>query len=100
MPVLDVKWITACVTSAQFVVMVTGAPTGFFRSERGISQGFPLSPLLFMLIIEGLSRISLESKKKGKIKGVKISKKMFITHLVFVDDVLMFGIDSMEEWLC
>ena len=39
-----------------------------------------------------------EAKRKGKIKGIKISARLFLTHLLFVDDVILFGFGSLEEW--
>jgi hypothetical protein len=49
------NWILACVNSASFVVLVNGEATEFFRSGRGLCQGCPLSPLLFILVMESLS---------------------------------------------
>ena len=49
-------WIMECVTSAKFVVLINGKPTNFFKSTRGVRQGCLLSPLLFLLGVEGLSR--------------------------------------------
>jgi hypothetical protein len=50
-------WIMGCVTSTNFVVLINGKPSCFFKSSRGLGQGFPLSPLLFLLVIEGLKKI-------------------------------------------
>jgi len=50
-----VEWIMACVCNVSFSVLVNGSPSEFFYGSRGLRQGCPLSPLLFLLIIEGLS---------------------------------------------
>jgi hypothetical protein len=53
----EVQWIMGCVTSENYVVLVNGSSTDFFKSYRGIRQGCPLSPLLFLLVVEGFSRL-------------------------------------------
>ena len=40
-----------------------------------------------------------DAKRNGKIKGIKISSHLFLTHLLFVDDVILFGLGSFEEWM-
>ena len=50
-----VNWIMGCVESAKFAILINGTPSNLFPVSRGIRQGCPLSPLLFILIIEGLS---------------------------------------------
>ena len=84
--------------NACFAVLVNRTPSEFFPATRGIRQGCPLSPLLFILIIESLSRIILDAQQKGLIKGFQYSPDLSITHLLFVDDVLLFGIGTVSEW--
>ena len=97
-PLIGVNWIMGCVSSACFAVLVNGAPSDFFPASREIRQGCPLSPLLFILIIESLSKIILNSHWEGLIIGYQYAPNLAITHLLFVDDVLLFGIGTVSEW--
>ena len=58
------RWMKACITTVWFSVLVNGSTTGFFSSSHGLHQGDPLSPLLFLLVIEVLS--SLLKRRKWK----------------------------------
>jgi hypothetical protein len=91
-------WILGCVTSANFVVLINGRPTSFFKSTRGLRQGCPLSPLLFLLVVEGLSRAIQEQVRDKKLEGVYVERGLRITHLMFVDDVILFGSGNITEW--
>jgi len=87
-----------CVESANFVVLINGTPSKFFQVSRGIRQGFPLSPLLFILIIEGLSLLISNALNMGDIYGIKVAPSLYLTHLIFVDDAILFGMGTVEEW--
>ena len=80
-------------------VMINGEASSFFKSERGLRQGCPLSPYLFILIMEGLSLLLSKSIIEHHISGIKVSKFIKIVHLMFVDDVLLMKKADLVEWL-
>ena len=69
-----------------------------FKSERGLRQGCPLSPSLFILVMEGLSLLLKKGKDEGKLSGVKVSRLVKILCLFFVEDVLIITNGLIEEW--
>jgi hypothetical protein len=88
------KWIYFCISSVRFSVLVNGSPCGFFKSSRGIRQGDPLSPMLFVIVMEGLSRMLDKAIGAGMLFGFVVSKNvndpLLISHLLFADDTLIF----------
>ena len=92
------NWIMRCVVSTNFVDLVNCGASNFFKASRGIRQGFPLSPFLFLLITEALSLQTSQARFENKIKEVKVSSHFHITHLLFVEDVSLFGIRDIDEW--
>ena len=85
-------WIRACISSVHFSILVNGSLAGFFGSSRGLRQGDPLSPLLFLLMIEILSKM-LKKMEGGFITGFKVSGNSFeevsISHLLYADDTMV-----------
>ena len=86
--------------------MVNGSPCGFFQSSRGIRQGDPLSPMLFVIIMEALSRMIENAIGAGMLSGFAISRNvqdpLLISHLLFADDTLIFCEANHEhiDYLC
>eukprot|EP00253_Pinus_taeda_P035638 PITA_35638 len=89
-PFTYIKWIMSCITNIPFSVLVNGSASPFFLSERGLRQGYPLSLLLFLLAMERLSRMIKDEHRRGRLQGIKITDDCRLTHLLFVDDVLIF----------
>jgi hypothetical protein len=85
----SIKWIMSGVTTEKFSVLVNVETSPFFHSGRGLRQGCPLSPLLFILVMEGPSLLLKKSQSEGKITGIKVSRIFKILHLLFIDDVLI-----------
>jgi hypothetical protein len=92
------NWIMSCVVSTSYSILINGEATDFFKSGRGIRQGFPLSPLLFILVMEGLSLLLKDNQSKGKLSGIKVSRTIKILHILFVDDVVIMTTTNMQEW--
>ena len=59
-----IRWIQACISTVCFSMLVNGSTAGFFSSSRGLRQGDPLSPLLFLLVMEVLSRLLKKLRKE------------------------------------
>jgi hypothetical protein len=87
--VSSISWIMSCVTSASFAALINGETSTFFNSERGHRQSCPISPLLFILIMESLNILLKQGQEAENLTGVKVSRVVKILHLIFVDDVLI-----------
>ena len=66
------KWISFCISTIHFSIMINGCPSGFFGSFRGIRQGDPLSTLLFVIVMEALSRLMSRAVAGSFIPGFQV----------------------------
>ncbi|KAA3467448.1 reverse transcriptase [Gossypium australe] len=81
-----------CVCSVSYSVSINGCNSDWFSPSRGLRQGDPLSPFLFLICAECLSILIEEAKRKGLMKGAPIGRARFsINHLFFADDCILFG---------
>ncbi|XP_057418946.1 uncharacterized protein LOC130713173 [Lotus japonicus] len=100
-PVNWVRLIMNCVTSVSFSIMLNGNPQEKFFPQRGLRQGDPLSPYLFILCGEVFSAMIEKSMAASEISGIKISRHApVISHLLFADDSVLFARATMEEAQC
>ncbi|XP_059309987.1 uncharacterized protein LOC132061139 [Lycium ferocissimum] len=89
-PIKFIQLVMLCVTTTKFSIKVNGNSHGYFEGRRGLRQGDPISPLLFVLVMEYLSRVL---KKMGNLPNFRfhpMCKKMQLTHLTFADDLMKF----------
>ncbi|GJT43272.1 reverse transcriptase domain, reverse transcriptase zinc-binding domain protein [Tanacetum coccineum] len=92
------KWVDTCLRYTSMSILVNGAPTEEFGIERGVRQGDPLSPFLFIVAAEGLNAIVKEAVGKGIFRGVKVgSNRMDVSHLQYADDTIFFGERNKEN---
>ena len=95
------KWISLmmlCVSIISYSILINGVPTGFIKSTRGIRQGDPLSPFLFLLCTEGLHGLLTQLALRGDIHGFSLSRRSpSLTHLLFAYDSLLFCRSNAEE---
>ena len=95
------RWINLtmiCVKTVTYSILVNGEPRGLIHSSRGIRQGDPLSPFLFLLCTEGLNGLIKNAELKGDIHGFSLCRRgPKITHLLFADESLLFCRATVEE---
>ena len=92
-----VNLIKACIDKPWIAPLVNGRPTDFFKATRCLHQGCSMSPFLYILIVETLSRKLLGEKEAGYILGIKIARGVDpINHALFTNDPLLLGGASMK----
>lgn len=86
-----IEWVRAIFVSSKISVLVNGSPTKEFSPIRGLRQGDPLSPLLFNLIREVLSKMLSVANDKKVFYGILLPNcRKELTHLQFADDIIIF----------
>ncbi|XP_021999379.1 uncharacterized mitochondrial protein AtMg01250-like [Helianthus annuus] len=97
-PIKWCNWIMGILKSASSSVLVNGAPTFTFKCEKGMRQGDPLSPFLFLVVMEALSCMINSAKEVEVIRGIVVSDNgPIISHLWYADDAIMVGEWSKNE---
>ena len=95
------RWVSrimACITSVQYKVLINGQPKGHIVPNRGLRQGDPLSPYLFILCTEALIANIRKKEEEKLLTGLKIARgSPAISHLLFADDSLFFCKANRQE---
>ncbi|XP_021714658.1 uncharacterized protein LOC110682631 [Chenopodium quinoa] len=90
-PTVFINWIMECISSISFSILINGSPTAPFKAKKGLRQGDPMSPFLFAIRMEYLSRCLHDLAKIPNFNFHPRCEKLLLTHLMFVDDLLLFS---------
>ena len=97
------QWISFCISTVRFLILVNGSPCGFFLSTRGLRPGDSLSPLLFVIVMEAFSRMMDKAVDGGLLFGFLVGGRgintLMMPHLLFADDTLIFNAADHEQIL-
>ncbi|XP_062075579.1 secreted RxLR effector protein 78-like [Humulus lupulus] len=94
-PVRFIKWIMTCLENTSYYLLLNGRVQGKFKGEKGLRQGDPLSPLLFVLIMEYLTRRLQLAALDTSFRYHPMCKSLNLLSLCFADDSLLFCKGSM-----
>ncbi|KAJ9567733.1 hypothetical protein OSB04_003699 [Centaurea solstitialis] len=88
------SWIQGCLKSASMSVLINGSPTPEFHPKKGVREGDPFAPFLFIIAAEGLNIAMHEAKEKGVFHGTKLPNNgSILSNLHYADDAIFVG-----EW--
>lgn len=88
-----------CISFVRYSIIINGVLEGSIQLKRGIRQGDPLSPYLFILCVEALSSNLMQAEQSGSMRGVPTSPRgLRLNHLFFADDSLLFCKATTQDW--
>ncbi|XP_074267210.1 uncharacterized protein LOC141590521 [Silene latifolia] len=93
-PAQMINWIMQCVTTPSYTLSLNGYLFRYFKWKRGLRQGDPMSPLLFTICLEYLTRILAVVTLRVDFRFHPLCRAMGLCHLAFTDDLLLFCRDD------
>ncbi|XP_062112649.1 uncharacterized protein LOC133823816 [Humulus lupulus] len=85
-----IKWIMICLRGSSYALVLNGSIQGRFQGARGLKQGDPISPLLFVIVMDYLTRLLLKTSREREFKFHPLCKSLNLVSLCFADDLLLF----------
>ncbi|KAJ4757665.1 RNA-directed DNA polymerase (reverse transcriptase)-related family protein [Rhynchospora pubera] len=83
---------------AKVTIRVNGVGDGFIVPTQGVRQGCPMSPYVFIMAMEILTRVMTKAMAHGQIKGVKVAENgPRISHVIYADDLVLMGDTNEQE---
>lgn len=89
-PIRFADWVFECISGARFSVALKGGSVGYFEGKKGLRQGDPLSPYLFVMAIQVLSKLLDSAAAIGRISYHPRCSKLALSHLGFANDLMIF----------
>ena len=87
-----------CLSSISYAILVNGSIKGWVKATRGLRQGDPLSPFLFTIVIDVLSRMLLRAEERSLLEGFSVGRnRTRVSYLQFADDTIIFSNTCAEE---
>ncbi|GKA60238.1 RNA-directed DNA polymerase, eukaryota [Tanacetum coccineum] len=85
------KWIQACLMTSRGSILINGSPTEEFQFGKGLKQGDPLAPFLFILIMESLHLSFQRVVEAGMFQGLHLGGEVILSHMFYADDAVFVG---------
>ncbi|XP_015934406.2 uncharacterized protein LOC107460547 [Arachis duranensis] len=84
-------WVMECISTCSMSMLINGSPSKLFKMERGLRQRDPLSPFLFVLVVDILHRMIGEAVRNWCISPLMVGRDQIeLSHLQFADDTVLF----------
>ncbi|XP_039134175.1 uncharacterized protein LOC120271557 [Dioscorea cayenensis subsp. rotundata] len=90
-------WINSILSSSKASILINGSPSGYVRYQRGLRQGDPLSPLLFVLVSDVLCTMFDNALNSHVLIGVPLGEYGSICNLYYADDLLVLTVGGAED---
>ncbi|CAL1383537.1 unnamed protein product [Linum trigynum] len=92
------RWVSSCIRTVNFSILFNGEAAEEFKLSRGIRQGDPLSPFLFILMSNALTFLIDKAVSQNQLKGIRLNARCpILTHCLFADETVILGKADHQE---